>query len=375
MLTLQIKNFQAIADQTVVVDGLTVIEGANNTGKSCLIRAIKFMVSNQRGYWFVRHGTKYAEVSITVPEGHTVTWQKGKGVNRYQIDGGEWLAKNGAGKVPDQVRATLGIAPLDVGGHEIWPQIAKQDTPGYFLLSKTGAVLAEAVSDPERVGRLNQAIKYADKDLRESKSEVKVRDKDRTNLEDTLATYVGLDDLQPLMVKLRELVSQAQIQARGIEDVARLRDQLVKFGGVETRLAGVEGEDLSDHGAVERARKSQQAIQKVEQLRRKLDRARQAEASLDGIQASLEGIFGDDNSCQVKAQKAIKGLELVRRFRTELIQVRAREQQAQDKLAQAKADLETLNRRIKEELGALSECPLCGADIQGGDHGHVGLAH
>ena len=40
-VTARVQNFQSVEDATIVIDGLTVITGTNNSGKTAVMRAIR----------------------------------------------------------------------------------------------------------------------------------------------------------------------------------------------------------------------------------------------------------------------------------------------------------------------------------------------
>ena len=67
---IHVKNFQSIADANLVVDRFTVITGANNSGKTALIRAVQGVFANSSGDAYVRHGTErpITEPSPPAPE-------------------------------------------------------------------------------------------------------------------------------------------------------------------------------------------------------------------------------------------------------------------------------------------------------------------
>ena len=63
-MKIKVENFQSIKNSEVEIEGLTVITGQNNIGKSALARAVGGVFSNLRGNSFVRRGEKYCSVEI-----------------------------------------------------------------------------------------------------------------------------------------------------------------------------------------------------------------------------------------------------------------------------------------------------------------------
>ena len=137
-----VKNFQSIKEAELEVNGFTVITGANNSGKTALMRAIKGAFQNTKGTAFVRHGEDRCRVEIEFEDG-SFAWEKGKGKPAYEIDG---KVVNPGKTIPDEVSA-LGVRPIKAGpAGDVWPQIAPQFTGQVFLVDKHGSALAEAVA-------------------------------------------------------------------------------------------------------------------------------------------------------------------------------------------------------------------------------------
>ena len=62
---LRIRNFQSLEDIDLELGQFTVIIGESDTGKSAIIRALKYALINKVGTGFIRHGEKQAAVELT----------------------------------------------------------------------------------------------------------------------------------------------------------------------------------------------------------------------------------------------------------------------------------------------------------------------
>ncbi len=205
----RVRNFQSLEDTGLEVSGLTVVTGSNNAGKSALLRAIRGVFENPGGNHFVRHGTDSFSVHLDFGDA-SVTWSKGPKVKpTYQI-GSKTL--HPGREVPEEVLG-LGIQPIKAGSDELWPQIAPQFTGQMFLLDRSGSVIAEAVSDVERVSRLSEALRFADTDAKAATSELKLRRKDLTS---AVAIAQFYDDL-PAVVSAQEAAVTALAGVRKLQ--------------------------------------------------------------------------------------------------------------------------------------------------------------
>lgn len=201
MIKVQIRNFQSIEDAEVEIDGFTVITGPNNSGKSAVMRAIRGVFTNAPAGPLVRHGAKNLSVGILFPDGTDLLWEKGGKVNRYTLNGKE-LNSVGRG-VPNEI-AALGVAEIKAGSDRLWPQIAEQFTGSLFLVNRPGSVVAEALSDVDRVGTLTEALRLAESDRRSCSSELKVRRKDLQSHREQAAFYEGLDEVLATVTSLED---------------------------------------------------------------------------------------------------------------------------------------------------------------------------
>lgn len=196
----RVQNFQSIADAEVLIEGLTVVTGPNNSGKTALMRAVRGVFTNPAAGPLVRHGEAYLSVTLTFDNGDTICWekgwekpgQKGKGINRYHING---VTIQGVGRgVPPEVEA-LGVRDIQAASEKVWPQIADQFDGTLFLLNRPGSSVAEALSDVEKVGRLTDALKLSERDQRTAENELKVRRADVDAAKKEVAFYAGVEDV------------------------------------------------------------------------------------------------------------------------------------------------------------------------------------
>ncbi|HAA42512.1 MAG TPA: chromosome segregation protein SMC, partial [Ruminiclostridium sp.] len=69
-----IENFQSHKNTKITFkDGLNVIIGASDHGKSAIIRAIKWVLYNEpRGSDYIRQGANYARVTLKMSNGYTI---------------------------------------------------------------------------------------------------------------------------------------------------------------------------------------------------------------------------------------------------------------------------------------------------------------
>jgi DNA repair ATPase RecN len=219
-MKVKIENYQSIKEAEFEVKGLTVISGANNTGKSACARALTGVFSNTRGHSHVRIGEKFSSVLVDFGDSKTIEWRKGKGVNNYLVDG-ELIDKVGS-SVPDEVKAS-GVVSVDVSGKEVWPQVAKQFEQ-IFLLDMPPSVLSSALSDVEKIQALEKASDLANSDTRKAKTRLKVKNEDLLLEKEKEANFEGISDLESILEEKNLLEEEAETFLSQADSLSRVRD-------------------------------------------------------------------------------------------------------------------------------------------------------
>ena len=264
----KIQNYQSLKDVEIEVKGLTVVTGANNTGKSAIARAIMGAFTNQRGNSFVRVGESNCEVDITLNDGNHFKWEKGPKINRYTING-KVLEGVGSGS-PDEV-GDLGVRSVDVDNKTVWPQFGRQFEQ-IFLLDLPPSVLSSALSDMERVEKLEKAGSNARKDSKKAKARLKVKREDLIQNTKALAEYQELGDASNLMKSISALEAEAHEITTKIDKLKALSDRRARVNKVLTILNQVDEVQLpeEDTESISQLSDKLKAIHKLRRERNKL---------------------------------------------------------------------------------------------------------
>lgn len=311
---IRVRDYQSIEDAEIEVSGLTVITGANNTGKSAMLRAVYGAFTNSRGTKYVRHGKDQCSVTVTFGDGRTVTWEKGEKVNRYTVDG-KTLDKVGSG-VPVEVEA-LGVVPITASGRELWPQFAPQFTGQVFLLDQPGSVLAESIADVSRVGVLNEALRNAQSDKRTLSSELKVRLGDVLRYETQESGYAGLDRAESLASEAEALKSITDRLTSERDDVGLLRESLVSYGTLASSLVPVREIVVPDED-----REVREGLSELASLKNLSGEFSEAVRSLSSL-SPVSGISLPDEAESSRAAKISEALVLVRDLRDRMLPLKS----------------------------------------------------
>ena len=115
---IKLVNFQDHKESTIDLEnGINLIVGSSDAGKSAILRAINFVFHNNlKGDSFIRHGSSECSVSVKFSDGVEVTRIKGGDVNSYLLtdtEGNNHSFPKVGTSVPEEIKKHLGQPPLD----------------------------------------------------------------------------------------------------------------------------------------------------------------------------------------------------------------------------------------------------------------------
>lgn len=219
-MRVSVKNFQSLADASLDVEGLTVLVGPSDLGKSALVRAVSGALFNLPGDFFVRRGASHASVTLegvpTVDPGKTldVTWRKGASKNEFVVDG-ELFSKVGS----DTPAPLAAAGYREVSEEQVRPQVADQ-FDRLFLLDRPGSVVASVLTALSRVLVVSSADRLCAKDAKDTKKLEAVRRGDLARLDTDVA---ATNDIEPFAQRVQRLSAQAQAVAERTSVAATVR--------------------------------------------------------------------------------------------------------------------------------------------------------
>lgn len=355
-MKVRVKDFQSIKDAEIEVDGFTVITGPNNSGKTALIRALRGAFQNTAGTSFVRHGEDTCRVEVGMGD-ESFAWEKGHKIKPTYEVGGKKL--NPGREIPDEINA-LGVRPVVAGGREIWPQIANQFSGQVFLVDQPGSVLAEAVADVERVGKLNRALKAAEKDKRAASSELKIRNKDLKTYEQELVAFEGVEDVEALVALCEASEQRVEKIRRAVTGLSDLKTKLDAATHTVESLSGVRTgfDSLKDTDGL--VAKCDETLAEIKDLRALRHRYLSAQTDFDFAQKAFDSAHGTELPTTAKLEKYLKGITVFRNLSAQRDSAISQVADIRTSLDTAESELAGLEAEIEETLGELGSCPVCG---------------
>ena len=203
--SLHIRGFQKHRLLDLQLDPrVTTIIGKTGSGKSSILRALKWVCTNRPGGdSFISWGKDEATVRLDM-ESLSVIRKRGPGENIYRwhnyAEDNRRYDAIGSG-VPDDIAKILNVGPENFSG--------QRDDP--FWLCKTGGELAKELNAVVNLDLIDSTLANIASELRKTRSEVSVREEDLQTAEikrDSLSWVVGaqveLESLEELQSTLEE---------------------------------------------------------------------------------------------------------------------------------------------------------------------------
>jgi exonuclease SbcC len=240
MESVSLSNFQSHVETRLQFAGegrLTVIVGPTDSGKTTIVRALKWVMYNQpAGTGFIRAGAAASRVSIELASGLRVTRLRSASQNQYRL----WLPKDGndgeeqafegfGSSVPAEIQQALRVYPVAIGDLTLLVNLAEQ-LDGPFLGRSVPSTLRAKV-----LGRLagNEVLDVASNGLgTDILRAIRERERLEHELESVQSEIDGHSWVLPMLDKIRsaeQLVSGISAKVQTIERSRRLRDELTRL--------------------------------------------------------------------------------------------------------------------------------------------------
>lgn len=254
----KLQGFQSHVDSYFNLgEGLNVITGPSDAGKTAIMRAIRWVAFNEpQGEAFVNEKVGEAVVTIHLSSGAILTKRRRKGKTSYLIqtdedDEGSLYEKS---EVPDEVKALLQIEKQTFGDFETALNFAFQlDAP--FLISETASAGAKILGKLAGTESVDLAIKGIRQDTHYTRLERTNAEKDIERIAGSMLAYARIDDAKEavdLAEMLMEQIEANNTKYEGLREARNLyeafTERLQQFTETLDRLAIVPQleEDLKD---------------------------------------------------------------------------------------------------------------------------------
>lgn len=346
-MKLTIENFQSHKHTELdLVDGVNVITGLSDVGKSAVLRAINWLVNNTpSGEEFYSHWGGNTQVSFQLGD-TTISRTKGKGINEYslQIGDNDPQVFTGFGQgVPEPIKEALNIQDVNL----------RFQHQGAFLLSESSGEVSRYLNRVARLEVIDTAISNIEKQL---KSEQRAKQAEQITIERLTEELKQFDFLVTAEKELKVLETKQ----------SALDDLLVNYNTLFDIHEGIK-EVQSKFEPYERILQAEpevvallQEVDKVNTFKRNNTRLGQLQYAIIDMEQQIE-----DKSSIIPAMEEVDDLvkqenqmSHTRSERNDLREMMNTIKKTTSLLSMKQKDLDVKHVEFSELMP--EECPLCG---------------
>lgn len=334
--TIHINNFQCHESKRIDLnEGITVITGSSDTGKSAIIRAVQWLRTNRpRGTAFLRSGAENCSVTIKTDRG-TVKRFRTKQENGYIVDGKKLVAV-GTG-VPIEATKILGLSDLNVQ--------MQHDPP--FLLTLSPGDVGKTLNEYADLSEVDSLLQELNKRSSATKRKLTDTEQEATRLDVSLKIFESL----PVLTGKQE----------AIYDLERVACNLV--------LKRTEcGQHISRIDDLEKQAGSFASVPKLEEKRDRtfavLQRLSERLVKNSRIEALLQGI--EEHTADARICVPAEKLDHLEKLFAERKKLTEETKWMSDCLLRISAQLQEQQEAVGEleQLPKEAVCPTCGSVVQ-----------
>lgn len=278
---LTLKNFQSHKHSELeFAPGLNAIIGQSDSGKSALLRALRWIVTNRpSGDAFRSDWGGDTEATVQMAEG-SITRYKNDSGNGYLLEGSKFQAI-GTG-VPDEIINTLAIDDVNI----------QQQLDRPFLLDDSPGEVAQHFNRVARLDKIDTSIQIVQSQIRKINAEIIATRSIITNGEIDLEQYAFLPAFEADLVALEEVQSKARDYSDKITFVKQRINAYKNIEEEEEEYKAIVrlGDDVS--GLLGKVAEHKIQNTKISKIKKLVDSIKNCEVSIvalgDGLKRKIE---------------------------------------------------------------------------------------
>lgn len=358
-------------------DGLNVIVGPSDNGKTSILRAIRWVFFNEpQGLGMLRNNEDFVSVRIYFNNDYSVERKRSKKENLYIIYNektGEVQEFNSLRTgLPPEVSNVMKIKKITLDkASDINFNIQFQHD-GPFMFSYTATQKSALIGKMYNLDVVDKAIDDTNKDIKSQKSDIKRINEEIKELDEKILIYKDIEKEEKLL-KDRELITKnIEESVEKLNLINSLKDKLDENKkNKEYLLERIKDFDkiLSNEALISNASKSFEVLNKYKAYKNKLDLIK---VDID----KTEAIYKKSKNITEKLDIDNTIIKNLNAF-TKLSELRKRLNEVGASIEKGKYFIkdndEKLNKDLKEYtelLIKLKKCPYCNSDV---DKAHIDL--
>ena len=236
--SIELQNFQSHAKTIIEPAGpgfLTVITGPSDSGKTAIIRALKWLFYNQpQGAEFTRTGAKLVRVAVDYVGGVTVVRERTASTNRYKIlqPGTEkpQVFEGFGSSVPLEIQEITGVRPIKIADQELLLNLSEQlDPPFLGQKSTTAPARAKILGKLAGTEEIDVAGAGVGKDLYRRGQDDKRLSAEIEELEKQIEEFGWIEELAERIAELERLLDGIKERQKLLVTLEQKRSELLRI--------------------------------------------------------------------------------------------------------------------------------------------------
>jgi energy-coupling factor transporter ATP-binding protein EcfA2 len=243
---IELVNFMSHA-RTVIepAEGLTVLVGPNNCGKSALVAALQILCNNDNSTYVTRHNERECSITIETDDGHAVQWCRKNNSPRYTIDG-QSFDRLDRGGFPPSLHEVLRLPKVIAeGDREFDVHFGEQKSP-VFLVDKPGSYAAQFFASSSDAVSLVEMQKRHQQKTADARRERLRLEAQAAKLASELGILSATDHIQATVSQLEsqhselgQLESKIEELTRDIHAIRQASESLARHATQAAALSGL----------------------------------------------------------------------------------------------------------------------------------------
>lgn len=250
--SLHLKNFQSHEDTTLeFLPGLNVILGNSDSGKSAIVRGLRWLFYNEpMGADFLQRGKTQVEVAAEFYDGTILKRSRQKTTNAYDLTlaTGETMHFEGFGRtVPKEIVDYLNLRKFPLSPTDDLTLNIADQLEGPFLLQEKDSNKANAIGRLVGIHYIDQAQRNVNRDIKALNQDLKYEENSLEELLEKKKEYAFIEDKKKLLKNLQEIIEKgkkAEEKKEALEsflnnyqairgDIDHCQKRLIDYKGVE----------------------------------------------------------------------------------------------------------------------------------------------
>ncbi len=228
---LLLENFQSHRYTEIsFVSGMNVFVGPSDSGKSAILRALRWVLFNQpRGSDYIRVGADQCRVTLTMNDGIKIIRERSSSINRYILitpEGEKQIFEGFGSSVPQEILDSHGMHPLKLDQDWELPIQLGSQLEAPFLLSETGSVKAKTIGRISGAHVIDLALNQTASDRRTLTAKIRNAEEQAQQLQQDLESYQELDQMKEKLERAHQLFQGAEDLLQRMNRLKKLREEL-----------------------------------------------------------------------------------------------------------------------------------------------------